>query len=220
MNDLFTLLNAVEMARLEQTQSEARFVKGEFLFRSGEPVRGIYCIQKGTIKISQPLPGGARAVTVRFASIGDWVGHRSIFTSATFRGSALAKERVEASFVPMDTLIYLFGSNKEFANQLIRLIARDLEQTEKRLMEFPTQNVPSRLISLFRSLNEKFGEDTQLGRQLSLRLTKVEISELIGASQEVVSRQLSKWKKESLIREEGKKLFLSDHFLNRVIRGH
>lgn len=43
---------------------------------------------------------------------------------------------------------------------------------------------------------------------------------MIGASQEVVVRQLSKWKNENLLRESGKRYLLTENILGRVIRTH
>jgi CRP-like cAMP-binding protein len=213
----FSVLTDAERAELAQHSESREFRKGDFLFRSGDPVHGIYCLGEGAVKILQEVSAG-HEVALRFACRGEWVGHRSVFTSDTYRGSAQARGRVTASFVPTALLTSLFGRNRTFADRLIRLIARDLEGAERRLMEYQRLNVPSRLILLFRSLDEKFGVRAANGRRLSVALTKVELSELIGASQEVVIRQLSKWKRERLIEETGKRFLLSDRLLERVVR--
>ena len=213
----FSVLTPEEVESLTLAKSIETFARGKYLFEAGESVRGIYCLSKGTVKITQKANRG-RDLTLRFAAAGDWVGHRSIFTSDTFRGSAVAKESTQACFVPTETLFKFFASNRMFAHQLVRMIARDLERTERKLLEYQNLNVASRLISMFRTLDEKFGMKSEAGRHLSIRLSKVEIAELIGASEEVVSRQLSKWKTESLLRENGKTFFLSDRLLERVIR--
>lgn len=214
---LFSLLSPDETLALQAVRTFHDFERGEALFRAGEPVRGIYCVERGAIKITHQTQTGD-SLTLRFASAGDWVGHRSIFTSETYRGSAIANGPVRVFFVPTGLLLRFFSSNKEFAHHLIRQIARDLEATEKKMLEFQKLNVASRLISLFRSLDEKFGRDSEDGREIGLKITKVEIAELIGASPEVVIRQLTKWKKETLLSESGKKYFLTNRFLSKVIR--
>lgn len=207
-----------ETARQELlSNSEIRsFRKGHYLFHAGSPVEGILAITSGLVRITQPQV--QREVVVRLAAPGEWVGHRSIFTSDSYRGSAQAKENTTAVFVPTAYVLKLFGSSRAFADLLIRMVARDLESTERLLFEYRKLNVPSRLISLFRVLDEKIGKPGLRGRTLSAKLTKVEIAEMIGASQEVVSRQLSKWKKENLLHEENKRIVLSKILLNRVIR--
>lgn len=214
----FAVLTFTELKLLAIHRREHRFTKGEHLFRSGDPVRGIFCISAGAVKVLQETSPGCE-VALRFAAPGDWVGHRSVFTKDTYRGSAVARETVTACFVPTATLQEFFSANRAFADRLIRMIARDLEQAERKLIDHQQLNVPSRLISLFQTLNEKFGVGDANGRLLDLAITKVEISELIGASPEVVVRQFSKWKREKLLREEsGKRLLLSDRLLGRVIR--
>lgn len=212
----FAVLSEEERLELRSAGESRVFKKGRWLFRSGDNVEGLFCILSGVVKITQCQ--SSREIVLRLASTGDWAGHRSIFTSDTYRGSARAKEDTRAFMVPTKTLLKFFGGNPEFANQLIRLISRDLENTERQLFEHQKLNVPSRLISLFRVLDQKFGEQSPEGRLLSAKLSKVELAQMVGASQEVVSRQLSKWKKENLLREKGKRIFLSNKLLERVIR--
>lgn len=212
----FVHLGKSELDELLSCGKLREFRAGSKLFSSGDKVEGIFCLVEGAVKISQQYRG--RNFTIRFASKGDWVGHRSIFTRSTYLGSATAREFSRAFFVPASLLLKFFGTNTGFASQLIRQISTDLEATEKKFLEYKDLNVPSRLISLFRTLNEQFGSSTSEGRTLQLRLSKVEISEMIGASQEVVVRQLSKWKKEKLLSEDGKRYHISESLLGRIIR--
>jgi CRP-like cAMP-binding protein len=214
----FSALTAAELAALERDTRDQKFAKGRALFRSGEAVRGIFWIKRGAVKVLQETSPGCEAA-LRFAGAGDLVGHRSVFTRDTYRGSAIAREETTARLVTTELVQELFFQNRDFADLLIRLIARDLEQTERKLLELQRLNVPSRLISLFRILDEKFGVAAGGARLLDLAITKVEISELIGASPEVVIRQLSKWKREKLVSEEsGKRLVFSKQLLGRIIR--
>jgi CRP/FNR family transcriptional regulator, polysaccharide utilization system transcription regulator len=212
----FVHLGKDELDELLSHGELREFRAGSNLFSSGEKVEGIFCLLDGAVKISQQHRG--RNFTVRFASTGDWVGHRSIFTRSTYLGSATAREITHAFFVPSKLLLQFFGSNTGFASHMIRQISSDLEMTEKKFLEYKDLNVPSRLISLFRALDEKFGASSSDGRALRLRLSKVEISEMIGASHEVVVRQLSKWKEDKLLSENGKRYLLSERLLNRIIR--
>jgi len=212
----FSVLTGRELSDLSKAAKARSFKTGERLFRSGQPVNGIFFLQSGVVKITQPHNG--KDVTVRLAAGGDLVGHRSVFTSETYKGSAVVKVPVRALAVPTEFLLKLFGENKEFAHQMIRLVAGDLEKSERLLLEYQKLNVPSRLISLFRTLDQKVGVEHDRGRLLATKLSKVEIAEMIGASQEVVSRQLSKWKKENLLFESDKQICLSNRLLKRVIR--
>ncbi len=103
----FFHLRAVEIEELLGGSELRVFASGVSLFRAGEPVLGIYCISEGVVKISQQLH--KRHVTVRFAADSDWVGHRSIFTRANYLGSATARERTRALFVPSALLFSRFA---------------------------------------------------------------------------------------------------------------
>jgi CRP-like cAMP-binding protein len=213
----FSALTPRELQLLDRKCPRMPFARGDFLFRSGDPVTGIYRILEGIVKFTQPT-GTGKALTVRFATPGGSAGYRSVFTSQTYRGSAIAKEAVEAQLISSEVLLKLFQSNRAFALFLIRQIARDLDRTEQRLLEFQKLGLPSRLIALLRSLDEQFGNDAGPWRQLSIRLSKVELAELVGASVETVVRQLSRWKRDGLIEEKGKRISISPRLLRRIIR--
>lgn len=213
---LFSLLAPSERVGLAQEKTVRDFQQRDYLFRSGDAVHGIFCIAAGAVKVSQPQ--GERLVALRFSAAGDWVGHRSIFTSETYRGTAQAKARVRACFVPTSTIQRIFAGNPAFANQLVRNMVHDLEAAERRLIQDRERNVPTRVISLLRTLDRQFGATVGDARRLSIKLSKVEIAELVGASQEVISRQFSKWKKAELLWEDGKLLYLSNRLLTRLTR--
>lgn len=212
----FDVLTKAEKSLIYSAHNFMAFKKNQYLFRSGEPVKGIYCIKKDAVKVTQNH--GQRTITLRFVSTGEWVGHRSIFTSDNYQGTAKARLETQAYFISESLLLSLLIQNKTFAYQFIKKIIKDLVAAEKKLFESQELNVPSRLISLLHSLTDTFGIETQWGKKIPLNITKIEIADLVGASQEVVIRQLSQWKKEGLIKEDTKQITLSHQFLKKIIR--
>lgn len=218
------VLNADERASFLAKSRVIRFRKGVYLFRAGEEVTGIYHLRSGVVKVTQ-VPGKntrAKAITVRMAGAESWIGHRSLFTSETYRGSARAKESGEAHFIPIATIRELFAINTAFAYQMARLIIQDLERTESSMFESQRLNLPSRLIQVLRNLAASFGSESNSagtkGIQLSLKISRVELSEMVGSSPEAVSRQISSWKKLGMVKDSKNGLFLAGKLLNRVTR--
>ncbi|MCB0361976.1 MAG: cyclic nucleotide-binding domain-containing protein [Bdellovibrionales bacterium] len=104
----FSHLTAVEKAELRRRPRTKLYKKGEFIFLSDDLVKGIYWVKCGIVKISQTL--GERAVTIRFATKDEWIGHPSIFTSNTSGGTAHAREKTIAHFVSTNLLHHFFMS--------------------------------------------------------------------------------------------------------------
>ena len=120
----FDVLTKAEKSLIYSAHNFMAFKKNQYLFRSGEPVKGIYCIKKGAVKVTQNH--GQRTITLRFVSTGEWVGHRSIFTSDNYQGTAKARLETQAYFISESLLLSLLIQNKTFAYQFIKKIIKAL----------------------------------------------------------------------------------------------
>lgn len=193
-----------------------KFAPNTKVFESGQSVFGVFQIVTGVLKVHQSIHDAL--LTVRMAGDGDWAGHRSIFTSLKYRGTAVTKTDVEAYLVPTERIHQLILI-PQFADAFIRMVCTDLEASEKTIYDYQRLSVPNRLLNLFKKLNQRFGQKSAEGFvTIPFKLSKVEIANMIGASEEVVIRQLSDWRKKGLLQEEGKQFSLSDEILNRVTR--
>ncbi|WP_438871805.1 Crp/Fnr family transcriptional regulator, partial [Pedobacter panaciterrae] len=75
--------------------------KGEVIIKEGDPVNGIYFVNKGKVKIHKTW--GDKELIVRFASNGAIIGHRGLSTkSAIFPISATALEATSVCFIDLD----------------------------------------------------------------------------------------------------------------------
>lgn len=217
-----SVLSPEEQAALLSKAKILRFRKGAPLFVAGEAVRGLFHLRTGVVKVTQAPGKSTKAVTVRIVGPESWIGHRSVFTSETYRGSAHAKEKCETYFIPIEVIRDLFAKDTEFAYQMIRLIIQDLERSESLIFDTQRLNLPSRILAVLKSLALSFGTESvgvnMKGTQLNIKISRVELSEMVGSSPEAVSRQFSVWKKQQLVKDLKNGLFLSEKLLSRVTR--
>jgi CRP-like cAMP-binding protein len=207
---LFSSLGEPDLDELAREKTPLRFGKGEQLFGQGEPATGIHCIQRGIAKVVQKNKQG-RVVMVRIAPPGDTVGHRSIFTRATFRGSARATEPLLACRVPKETLLQLLGKNTGFAQQIILRMAHDIESHERDHRNRRDKNVRERLAELLLKLIDRCGEQQpDRSWKLAVQITKSDIAAMLGTAHETAIRFVSELKQEGVLRQEGRTLFIKD----------
>lgn len=207
---LFASLCEADLEVLERDKVPLRFDKGEPLFNQGAPTTGIYCIQRGIAKVIQKNKKGS-VVMVRIAPPGDTVGHRSIFTCATFRGSARATEPLLACQVPKATLLRLLGRNTDFAQQIILRMAHDIKSHERDHRNRRDKNVRERLADLLLKLIDLCGElQPDSSWKLAVHITKSDIAAMLGTAHETAIRFVSELKQEGVVRQEGRTLFIKD----------
>lgn len=142
---------------------------------------------------------------------GGSAGHRSLFTSKTYRGSCVAKEDSTVCHIPASAVLEGLSDSPAFARRFIESVSRDLIAAENALISFVSHSVPQRLAALLLRLKGEFGYPTQTNEiELRVPLTKVEISSMLGTSEETVVRTFNQFKRQGLVRFEGKKIFLTD----------
>lgn len=183
------------------------YKKGEVLFSQGSPNIGIFCINKGDIKIIRKV-GEDKESIVKIASDNDILGHRSLFTADQYQTSAIALGPVNICFIKRDYILNLLRDRPIVATKLIKKMGEDLAVTEKRLSSFQQHNARKRLAELLLLLKEKHGKETESGFFLDIKLTREEMASIIGTASETLIRFLSEFKQEGLVEMIGKKLYI------------
>lgn len=191
---LFATLNPDEVAALSAEKKHRPYKKGETVFAQGSEANGIFCVASGSVKISQKEK--ARTSFVRLAGAGDSVGHRSVFTSKTFIGQAVAAEGTHLCFVPRSSLLRLLDSSAGFSLQLIQRMSRDLDLTEKLQRSQREETVSQRTAALLLQLLEAHGVKEEAGAWLlDAPVTRADLATMLGVANESVLRTLSVFRK-------------------------
>lgn len=82
---------------------------------------------------------------------------------------------------------------------------------EKRLASLAQKSVREKFAELLLLLNESFGIEAEDGsRQLDIKLTREEMASMIGVASENLIRLVTEFKKENLLKQDGKVIYLLD----------
>lgn len=206
---LFAGLEKSEEEKLRAAKVSRAYRKGEVIFAEGEPVTGVFCLAEGAVRVSQVE--GEKTLLVRVAGRGDTVGHRSVFTRATFRGTAEALLPSSLCFVPKATLLELLGASPAFALRLLGRMARDLELSDANQGALRTGTIDERLALLLRQLGEAHGAPAGGGSlRIELPLSRADLGAMLGVAEETVIRGLARLRARGLIAEQNSRILLLD----------
>jgi CRP-like cAMP-binding protein len=206
---IFCDLEKSELSEISDHKISNTYKKGQSLFVEGNPTFGIYCVNKGNIKITQVSSDGKESI-IRIASAGDIIGHRSLFTQKYYQATAKALEEAHVCFIDKDYILKLVKDQPTVAGNLIAKLSRDLGAAEHRISSFHQKNVRERLAELLLLLKESHGEETPQGIYLNIKLTRDEMASIIGTAPETLIRFMSEIKGLGYIEQEGKKIFVTD----------
>jgi len=168
----------------------------------GSPVHGLFFIYKGKAKTVKTGINGKEQI-VRLTRNGDTLGFRGFGTSKRYLVGGYALEDTILCNFTTDTLMKIFNHVPEFTYDMMLFYAEELNKSENNVRKIAHMSVRERVIDTLLYINRKFGQSDGF---LNIELSRREISDFAGTTEEQVIRMLSSFKKEGLIKTSGKKL--------------
>lgn len=183
------------------------FKKGKALFTEGEPVKGIYFLYSGVVKIHAPWIDG-REMIIRFTRGGEIAGHRGLGGGAVYPISATALEDTVACFIDNAFLELSFKANPSFTYTLMHLYATELQKAEKRMRELTHRETKGRIAWALLDILE--GSGTAPDGTLALKLTRQDIAAYAGTTYETVFKFFAELTTAGVIATSGKDIRIMD----------
>jgi len=178
--------------------------KAQQFIIEGAPIQGLYFIYKGKVKTVKTGIYGREQI-VRLTKEGDTVGFRGFGTSKRYLIGAYALEDTVLCNFSNEDMLEILHNIPEFTFDLMLFYAEELNKSENNIRKIAQMSVRERVIDTLLYIHRKFG---QLNGIIELDLTRKEIADFAGTTDEQVIRVISSLKKEALINTIGKKIGL------------
>lgn len=206
---VFCDLSAEHLDELDSAKTSNEYKPHQIIFYEGNDPYGLYCVNSGKIKVYKMDAEGHQQI-VRLAGPGDILGYRCLLAGEPYSATSETLEEATVCFIDKKTFFHLLESHPSTAFQVMMALANDLRFAEEKMTNMVHKNVRERLAELFLIFKAKYGEATNPGVKLNISLTREEIAELIGTTQESVIRLMSEFKKDGLINVKGRQITLLD----------
>lgn len=202
---VFKSLTEENFALLDNEKKSNTYKKNTILYKEGSRLNGIYCINKGVVKIYKTGNYGKEQI-VAFAKSGDIIAYRSVLSNEPACTTAEVIEESDICFIPGTTLFTILKNNSTFALSILQLTCKELDIANKFIKDIAQKNVRVRLAEVLLKLDDNFGLDAE--GFIKVTLTREDLSNVVGTATESVIRLLSDFKNEKLIFLSGKKIKL------------
>lgn len=190
---------------IESHNALVHFHKGDIIFREGDPVEGMYCINEGKVKVFSEDPVQGEHI-FRLAKDGDLLGLRGIGPELVYPVSAMALTDCTVSSLPISIFMSLLRTNNSFCFYFMNLLAGELRKTESDARAIARMEMRERIaLAILRNL-DAFGYTPGDAGLLSFTLSRKDYSAIAGTTYETVIRMLSELEKKKLIRLERKSI--------------
>jgi CRP-like cAMP-binding protein len=128
---------------LTLAEREQRVDAGSVLFRTDDPVRSLFLVIAGELRLVRALPDGLQ-LTLQRAGSGSIVAEASLFADR-YHCDALAAEESAVRAVPMTKAKAAIESDPDLASALMRHLAREVHRTRTRAEILSLKSVAARL---------------------------------------------------------------------------
>ncbi|MBW3466940.1 Crp/Fnr family transcriptional regulator [Arthrospiribacter ruber] len=176
--------------------------KGQNFILEGAPVQGLYFVHSGKVKVAKTGFNGKEQI-VRFAKDGEIIGHRGFGVGNFYQISAVAMEDTVLCHFSTTLLHEMLQNTPALTFDLMLFYAEELNRSETKVRKFAQMTVRERVIDSLLYIYRKFGQSKNL---FEIQLTRKEIADFAGTTEEQVIRIISALKKEKLIFTQGKKI--------------
>ncbi|HQY21743.1 MAG TPA: Crp/Fnr family transcriptional regulator [Ignavibacteria bacterium] len=193
-----------EISQISDSKHCNFYLKGQSLFNEGNHPDGLFCINKGRVKLSQTGFEGKEQI-IRLAKDGDVMGYRSLISGETYSASATVMEDSRICIIPKSVFFDLLRKNINLTGKVMKLLADDLKFAQNKITNLAQKPVIERLAEALIMLKEYYGmkEDESY---LNITITREEIANIVGTATETTIRLLSELRKEGILELEGKKI--------------
>ncbi|MFN3883704.1 MAG: fumarate/nitrate reduction transcriptional regulator Fnr [Rhodocyclaceae bacterium] len=202
-------LSEQEMGQLDELVTlRRRILRGQHLFRSGDPFEAIYAVKTGFFKTDVLLEDGREQVT-GFQMAGEILGLDGI-GSERHSCNAVALEDSEVCVIPFADLENYSRSIGALQHHFHKVMSREIVRDHGVMMLLGIMRAEERLAAFLLNLSQRFTARGYSPTEFNLRMTRNEIGSYLGLKLETVSRAFSRFQEEGLIAVHQKHIRILD----------
>ncbi len=196
---LFSSLTTDELHKIQEKIVFKRFKKKEVILQEEQTSEFMYIIIDGEAKVVQTTDKG-KEILITMHKSGDFFGELSLIDGKTAPAAVWAtRDSVTAIISKKDFFSLLFAQSKVLES-LLRILCERIRESMKKIQLLNFNNASQRIKMLLLMLSENYGEKTEDGTVLNIRLIHQDIADMTGLTRETVTRILDKWQKSGEIK--------------------
>ena len=188
---LISFLNAKKSLNLK---------KGGVLINENEAFKGVYFIRSGLLKIYR-TKSNQQEFIIGLGKKGGVVGIDSVISNSPYPHSIKALNDIEVYHLNVKEISYLFETYKPLRNEFIKELCADIDKLENRITSILNKKIKSQLAEILLAFS-----DFENNNNAVVKLSTLDISKLIGTTQNYICKIINNFIKSKLVEVEGKKI--------------
>ncbi|RKF16174.1 Crp/Fnr family transcriptional regulator [Roseovarius spongiae] len=197
-----------------------RYDAGIAVFDEGAPAQRFFMLLDGHIRVVRVTPTGEQVTALHIPS-GELFGIAPALGRDTYPATAITASESLALSWPVRLWQEFVTRYDGFATETYKTVGKRVGEMNTRIVEMATQHVEQRIANAVLRLANQNGRQTDEGIEIDFPITRQDLSELTGTTLHTVSRMLSAWEKDGIVKSRRKRIILCDpHRLVVISEAH
>lgn len=199
--------------------TSSRYEKGQHVFEQEEAAHSFFLLLDGHIRVVKVTPDGEQVIA-RYISSGELFGIAQAIGRKTYPANAIAAVDCVVLSWPGHLWQSIITRHPAFATNTYATIGSRLQDAQDRIVEMATERVEQRIANALLKLVNQTGKKTDEGVLIDFPISRQDISEMTGTTLHTVSRLLSAWEQDGLIKSGRQKVTVTQgHQLMLLAQG-
>lgn len=198
-----------------ENKVEHQYDKGEIIIWEGSKIKDFTYLRSGLVKLSRKGTDGKDQI-ISFAKPFDFVSLLSVFSSSTYNYTVTSLEETIICAIDLEKLKAVALKNGEFTMGLMVRVSEATDRIILNNLDIRRKNLKGRVAHVLLYLANHIYK----GNKFELPISRREIAEYIGMTTENVIRTMSEFRKDGILKFDGKEIEIVNEKLLETISEH
>jgi CRP-like cAMP-binding protein len=206
----FAGLSAPALDAVNRLFRDAGYTPGETIYTEGQPAERLCVVATGKVKLVRHALDG-QEVILGLLGQGELFGSLALLGAQCHPESALAHTTACVLIItPQDFQSILF-QHPQVALNVLEVVSRRLDESQDRIRQLSADPAERRVAHALLKLGETLGEERGGECLLQVPVSRQDLASMTGTTPETVSRILSQFRREGLVRSGRQWIAITDH---------
>ncbi|MDP2335420.1 MAG: Crp/Fnr family transcriptional regulator [Bacteroidota bacterium] len=198
-----------------ENKTERQYDKGEVIIWEGSEIKDFIYLKSGLVKLSRKGTDGKDQI-ISFAKPFDFVSLLSVFSSSIYNYTVTALDSTIICAIDLEKLKAVALKNGEFTMGLMNRVSEATDRIILNNLDIRRKNLKGRVAHVILYFAHYVYKDTRF----ELPILRREIAEYIGMTTENVIRTMSEFRKDGILKFDGKEIEIVNERLLESVSEH
>lgn len=204
----FRKLSRAQIRDVLDIATPLRFSPGTEIFEESMPADRFYLLLDGHIRVVRTTPGGDQVIALHIVA-GQLFGIAAAIGRSTYPATAIAVDDCLVLSWPTEKWHSFVADYEGFATENYKVVGERMGEVNNRIVEMATQHVEQRVARAVSRLINQSGKKVDDGIEIDFPITRQNLSEMTGTTLHTVSRLLSAWEKNGIVKSTRRRIMVT-----------